>query len=301
MNLDGTVAIVTGAGRGIGREHALLLAASGAAVVVNDLGGGPDGAGAAGGPAREVAEEITAAGSRAVADGSDVADPAGAQAVIDTALTAFGRLDTLVNNAGILRDRVLVNMSDEDWDIVVRVNLRGTFLMTRAAARHWRAEHKHGRPPRASVVNTSSESGVFANPGQVNYAAAKSGVATLTQVAAKELGRYGVRVNAILPRARTRLTTGTFGDALDRADDGTFDKWHPGNISPFVVCLAAPDCEITGEVFVVGGSRVQRIRPWSADPGWKLQTDGRWTPDELAEAISEAGLPGAPARSGNPA
>ena len=284
--LDQQVAVVTGAGRGIGREHALLLAAEGAAVVVNDLGGGQDGTGSAATPAERVAGEIRAAGGRAVTNADDVADAAGARRIIDSAIAEFGRLDILINNAGILRDRMLVNLTDDDWDLVVRVNLRGTFLMTRAAANHWRERSKAGEEVRAAVVNTSSESGVFGNPGQANYAAAKAAVASLTQVAAKELARYGVRVNAILPQARTRLTQSAFGDAL-AAKDG-FDRWDPANVSPFVVYLAGPACPISGEVFVVGGSRVQRVRGWERDPGWKLQTEGRWTQGDLEKAVTNA-------------
>jgi len=282
--------VVTGAGRGLGREHALALAEEGAAVVVNDLGGAHDGTGAAAGPAQEVAEQIRAAGGRAVANGDDVADAEGADRIVDTALEEFGRVDVVVNNAGILRDRVLVNLSDEDWDLVVRVSLRGTFLVTRAAARHWREAAKGGDPVQASVINVSSESGVFGNPGQANYAAAKAGVASLTQVAAKELARYGVRVNAILPQARTRMTESAFGDAL-AAREGKFDRFHPANVSPMVVYLASPLCEISGEVFLVGGSRVQRVRPWEKDSGWRLDGDGRWTVDGLAKAVAEVGIP----------
>lgn len=289
-SLDGIVAVVTGAGRGIGREHALLMAAEGAKVVVNDLGGGQDGTGARSGPAQEVVEQIRAAGGEAVGNGDDVADAIGAHRAVQTAIDSFGRLDAVVNNAGILRDRVLVNLSDEDWDLVVRVNLRGTFLITRAAGQYWRAEKKAGRPVRASVVNTSSESGVFGNPGQANYAAAKAAVASLTQVTSKELARYGVRANAILPQARTRLTESTFGDAL-APKEGKFDRWHPGNVSPFVVYLSSAACEITGEVFVVGGSKVTRVKPWELDPAWQLTMDGRWTVAELEKAVIEAGVP----------
>ena len=296
--LDGQVAVVTGAGRGIGREHALLLAAEGAAIVVNDLGGAQDGTGAEGSPAQDVAAEIVAGGGRAVANGGDVADAAGAQRIVDTALAEFGRLDIVINNAGILRDRVLVNLTEDDWDLVVRVNLRGTFLVTKAAANHWRGRSKAGEEVRASVVNTSSESGVFGNPGQANYAAAKAAVATLTQVAAKELARYGVRVNAILPQARTRLTEGAFGDSL-AAKDG-FDRWDPANVSPFVAYLAGSSCPISGEVFVVGGSRVQRVRPWERDPGWKLQTEGRWTVTDLEKAVADAGVPEGQKWTANP-
>jgi NAD(P)-dependent dehydrogenase (short-subunit alcohol dehydrogenase family) len=205
----------------------------------------------------------------------------------------------VVNNAGILRDRVLVNLSDDDWDLVVRVSLRGTFLVTRAAAQHWRDAAKAGAAVAASVINVSSESGVFGNPGQANYAAAKAGVASLTQVAAKELARYGVRVNAILPQARTRMTESAFGDAL-APKEGKFDRFHPGNVSPTVVWLAMQDCPISGEVFLVGGSRVQRVKSWEKDPEWKLDTAGRWTVEELAKAAAAAGVPAGSAWTANP-
>lgn len=298
-SLDGKTAVVTGAGRGIGREHALLLAAEGAAVVVNDLGGRPDGTGTEASPAEEVAAEIRAAGGRAIANGDDVADSAGAQRIVDAAVTEFGRLDTVINNAGILRDRVLVNLTDDDWDLVVRVNLRGTFQVTRAAANHWRERSKAGEEVQAAVVNTSSESGVFGNPGQANYAAAKAAVASLTQVAAKELARYGVRVNAILPQARTRLTEGAFGEALAAKAEG-FDRWDPANVSPFVAYLVSPECEISGEVFVVGGSRVQRVKPWERDSEWKLQTEGRWSVEALQKAVADIGVPQGQKWTANP-
>lgn len=288
--LDGRTIIVTGAGRGIGRQHALLFAREDASVVVNDLGGAQDGSGAASGPAQDVVEEIKDAGGRAVANGDDVADAAGAQRIVATALDTFGRVDGLVNNAGILRDRVLVNIDDDDWDLVLRVNLRGTFVMTREVGRYWRERSKAGADVCGSVVNTSSESGVFGNPGQANYAAAKAAVASLTQVSSKELQRYGVRVNAILPQARTRLTESAFGDAL-APKEGEFDRMDPANVSPFVGYLLSPACPLTGEVFLVGGSRVQRIQPWTKDPEWKLMTDGRWTLSEVEKAVANAGVP----------
>ncbi|MBD0859783.1 SDR family NAD(P)-dependent oxidoreductase [Gordonia sp. zg691] len=288
--LDGKTVIVTGAGRGIGREHAVLLAQEGARVVVNDLGGASNGSGSEAGPAHDVVATIRAAGGEAVASVDDVADEEGAIRVVQTAVESFGDVHGLVNNAGVLRDRVLVNLSAEDWDVVVRVNLRGTFLMTRAVANHWRTQSKSGLPVSASVINTSSESGVFGNPGQANYAAAKAGVASLTQVSAKELSRYGVRVNAILPQARTRLTEGAFGEAL-APKPGEFDRWSPANISPFVAYLASDASTITGEVFLVGGSRVQRIRSWQEDPDWKLSTDGRWTVSGIDAIVSDIGVP----------
>ncbi|MGQ0625262.1 MAG: SDR family oxidoreductase [Sporichthyaceae bacterium] len=298
-HLDGRIAIITGAGRGIGREHAILFAAEGAAVVVNDLGGAHDGTGGAAGPAEEVAAEIRAGGGRAVANGDDVADSAGADRLVAQAVAEFGRLDVVVNNAGILRDRVLVNLSDEDWDLVVRINLRGTFTVTRAASNYWREQSKAGAAVNASVINTSSESGIFGNPGQANYSAAKAAVASFTQVAAKELGRYGIRVNAITPQARTRMTESAFGDAL-AAKEGKFDRWNPANVSPFVAYLATAHCELTGEVFMVGGSRVHRIKPWEKDPDWKLDTEGRWSIEALTKTVGEIGAPRASGWTANP-
>lgn len=289
-HLEGKTVIVTGAGRGIGREHALLFAREGANVVVNDLGGAEDGSGAAAGPAEQVAQEIRDAGGNAVANSDDVADEKGSERIVAQATETFGDLHGLVNNAGILRDRVLVNISPKDWDLVVKVNMRGTFLMTKAAGNYWRAQSKAGKEIFGSVVNTSSESGVFGNPGQANYAAAKAGIASITQVSAKELQRYGVRANAILPQARTRLTEGAFGDAL-AAKEGEFDRWDPANVSPFVVYLVSSLSNLTGEVFLVGGSRVQRVKPWEKDPGWKLLTDGRWSLEALDKAVTDAGAP----------
>lgn len=287
-SLEGRVIIVTGAGRGIGREHALLFAKEGAHVVVNDLGGSPDGSGSSSGPASEVVEEIEGAGGVAVASHDDVSESEGAQAIVQTALDTFGALHGLVNNAGVLRDRVLVNMSDDEWDISIKVNLRGTFLTTRAAAQHWRNSSKEGVDlMRPAVVNTSSESGVFANAGQSNYAAAKAGVASLTEVWHKEFSRFGVRVNAILPRARTRLTESMTGAPRE----GKFDKWDPANVPPFVAYLLKEDVEISGQVFLVGGGLVQRAAPWAMDPEWKLQKSERWDIDELTSAVAELGMP----------
>jgi NAD(P)-dependent dehydrogenase (short-subunit alcohol dehydrogenase family) len=285
--LAGRVAIVTGAGRGIGREHAMLFAALGAGVVVNDLGGQQNGEGVSVAPASEVAAAITDAGGEAVAVTSDVSTSDGAEELVESAISAFGRLDVLVNNAGILRDRVIVNLDDADWDRSIQVNLRGHFMPLRAAARHWRHRSKSGETVAASVINTSSESGVFANAGQANYAAAKSAVATLTEVAGKELVSYGVRTNAILPRARTRLTERIAPQP--RAD--RFDRWDPANVSPFVAYLATVSCPLNGQLFVVGGGLVQRVMPWSLDPDWKLEASGRWSVAALAAAVSDRGAP----------
>ncbi len=294
-SLDGKVIIITGAGRGLGREHALLLASEGARVVVNDLGAGPDGDGTDQSPALQVVEEIRSKEGEAVANGDDVSSWEGGERLVGAALTTFGRLDGLVNNAGVLRDSVLVNLTEEDWEISLRVNLRGHVAPTRAAARHWRQRAKSGTAVRAAVVNTSSESGVFANAGQSNYAAAKSGVACLTEVWAKELGRYGVRVNAILPRARTRLTEASIRPAQS---DGaaTFDTWEPGNVSPVVGYLLSDACELTGQVFLVTGQIIQWARPWELDPHWRLEGSGRWSIADLTTAVAAVGAPDTTAR-----
>jgi NAD(P)-dependent dehydrogenase (short-subunit alcohol dehydrogenase family) len=281
--LEGRVAIITGAGRGIGREHALLYAKEGAKVVVNDLGGAADGSGADRTPAQEVVEEITAAGGTAIASADDVADEAGADQLIASALDAFGELHVVVNNAGILRDRVLVNMTTDEWDAVMRVHLRGHFLPTRAAARYWRARSKEGHDVRASVINTSSTSGLIGNAGQTNYGAAKSGIASFTIIAQMELVRYGVRLNAIAPAARTRLTLQVAGmdEAMKPPEEG-FDKHNPANISPLVAYLGTEGCRIQGKVFFIFGSQIHLIQPWTLVD--KITSDDRWTIAELAEA-----------------
>jgi len=278
--LDGRVAIITGAGRGIGREHALLFAAEGAKVVVNDLGGTRDGSGADVGPAQEVVDEIRAAGGEAVANGDDVADWEGAQRMINTAIETFGDLHVLVNNAGILRDRMLTNMTPSEWDDVVRVHLRGHFMPTRWAATYWREQAKAGKTVKASVINTSSTSGLFGNAGQTNYGAAKTGIATFTQIANTELERYGVRCNAIAPAALTRLTEGLNPDRPVAAPD-EFDASDPANISPFVAYLATEDCPIAGRVFWVRGGEVALFQPFAIVD--RIETDGRWTVEGLAK------------------
>lgn len=284
--LDGRVAIVTGAGRGLGREHALLLAAAGAKVVVNDRGSDMDGSGADAGPADAVVEEIRAAGGEAVANTDDVADWKGGMRLVRAAVETFGDLHVLVNNAGILRDRLIVNMSEEEWDSVVDVHLKGHFVPLRHAAAYWRERSKQGDAVAASVINTSSTSGLHGNPGQANYGAAKAGIAALTVIAAQELGRYGVRVNAIAPAARTRLTEATpgLGDMVaPPAEENRFDEWDPANVAPVVAWLAAADTDVTGRVFYVFGGQVQPMGGWSRDPGVDKPT--RWTADELGEAL----------------
>ncbi len=272
--LDGRVAIITGAGRGIGREHALLFAKEGAKVVVNDVGAALDGAGSDETPARAVVEEIRADGGEAVANTDDITSAEGAENLVRTALESFGELHVLVNNAGILRDRMLVNMSDEEWDDVVRVHLRGHFMPLRAAARHWRALSKGGAPVAASVINTSSTSGLFGKVGQGNYGAAKAAIGTLSMIAQWELEAYGVRVNAICPAARTRLTPGL-------GESEGFDIHDPANVSPFVAYLATADCPIAGRAFFVWGGAIHLFQPWSIID--RIESDHRWTVAELAE------------------
>lgn len=287
---EGRVAVVTGAGRGLGRAHALALAAEGARVVVNDLGvaldGGDGGDGAAdrGSPAHDVAGEIRARGGEAVAHGGDIATADGAASLVATALDTYGRLDALVNNAGFLRDRMLINLDEDDWDAVVRVHLKGHFLPLRHAAAHWRAEAKAGRAPAARVVNTGSGAGLLGSVGQVNYSAAKAGIVGLTLVAAAELGRYGVQVNAIAPAARTRMTERTFAETMaapDAAD--AFDAMAPENVSPLVVWLASADSAgVTGRVFEAEAGRITVMEGWR--PGPTADKGARWTPAEAGEA-----------------
>jgi NAD(P)-dependent dehydrogenase (short-subunit alcohol dehydrogenase family) len=284
--LDGRVAVVTGAGRGIGREHALFFAAEGAKVVVNDLGGAPDGTGDDRTAASQVVDEIRAFGGEAVANADNVADWEGGQRVIQAALEAFGDLHVLVNNAGILRDRVLVNMTEEEWDAVIAVHLKGHFVPTRFAASYWREQTKTGRTVRASVVNTSSTSGLLGNPGQANYGAAKAGIAAFTIITAQELGRYGIRVNGIAPAARTRLTEATpgLGEIIKPPDEpGRFDIWDPANVSPLVGWLATEDCPATGRIFYVQGGAVKLMTGWTMAEG--VERDDRWTIDTLEEQL----------------
>lgn len=290
-SLEGRIAIITGAGRGIGREHALLFAALGARVVVNDLGGRPDGRGVDHSPADEVVAEIRAAGGEAVANHDDVADADGAERLVRQAIDTYGTLHVLVNNAGILRDRMVFSMSDDEWDDVIRVHLRGHFMPTRAAARFWRQRSKDGDTVRASIINTTSTSGLLSNVGQSNYGAAKSGIATFTEICHKELSRYGVRCNAVAPAARTRLTAdlaATQQAAAVQADEVArtgFDKMAPDNISPMVAYLATADCPIGGKSFFVYGGTVQLFQPWTVVDS--ITADHKWTVDELAECAAK--------------
>jgi len=280
---DNNVAIVTGAGRGIGRSHALLLAAEGAAVVVNDLGGSADGAGADSTPAQQVVDEITAKGGRAVANYDSVSSWQGAEAMVQQAINTFGGLDVLVNNAGILRDKMSFNMDEAEWDAVINVHLKGHFAPSRFAAAHWRARSKEtGEPANGKIVNTASESGLYGNAGQANYAAAKAGIASLTIVMARELERIGVRVNAICPVARTRLTEAVSGDFMN-PKEGEFDRFAPENISAVAGWLGSDlSAGVTGQVVKVIGGQVQILRGWR--PVTEATDDKPWT----IEAINAA-------------
>ena len=286
--LDGRVAIITGAGRGLGREHALLFAAEGAKVVVNDLGGAPDGGGSDRSAAEQVVDEIAAMGGEAVVNADDVADWHGGQKLIESAIDSFGRLDVLVNNAGILRDRVLVNMSEDEWDSVVKVHMKGHFVPTRWAATYWREQVKAGEEVNASVIHTSSTSGLLGNPGQTNYGAAKAGIGSFSIICAQELVRYGVRSNCIAPAARTRLTEATpgLGEIVKPPEDAeVFDVWDPANVSPLVAYLASADCPFNGATFYVQGGTVRLMESWRMGDG-EEQAD-RWTIAGLREALAK--------------
>jgi NAD(P)-dependent dehydrogenase (short-subunit alcohol dehydrogenase family) len=284
-SLDGKVAIVTGAGRGIGREHSLALAEAGAKVVVNDLGGSAAGEGSDQAPAQQVADEIKSNGGEATANYDNVADFQGAENLVKQAIGEFGRLDILVNNAGIIRDRMLVNMTEQEWDAVIEVHLKGHFAPTRHAAAYWREQSKAGNQIAGRVINTSSPSGVFGNVGQTNYGAAKAGIAAFTIIAAIELSRYGVTVNCLAPNARTRLTEQTFGD-IPKPEDG-FDPMDPANISPIVVALAGEEAgSITGQCFFVYGGAVNVLTPWS--PGVLITQETRWDAGNFLAKLTEA-------------
>jgi NAD(P)-dependent dehydrogenase (short-subunit alcohol dehydrogenase family) len=293
--LDNRVAVITGAGRGLGREHALLFAREGAKVVVNDVGGDWHGEGADETPAALVVKEIEAIGGEAVANHDSVADWDGAQRMVQTAIDTFGALHILVNNAGILRDRTVFNMTEQEWDAVIDVHLKGHFCTTRFASEYWREQFKAGNDLHGRIVNTSSPAGLYGNAGQTNYAAAKAGIVAMTQTNALELERYGVRVNCIAPVARTRLMLNTSGSGgrLDAPDDpDAFDEYHPANVSPLVAVLATVGCPFNGRVFQARGEKVGLC------DGWRLHEtafgDGRWTVEALGAAV--ASWPGAPER-----
>lgn len=277
---DGRVAIVTGAGRGIGREHALLLASQGAKVVVNDLGGSMDGSGSDVGPAQEVVNEITEVGGEAVANTSDVSDFAGAEAMVKTALETFGRLDVLINNAGILRDRMLVNMSEQEWDAVIKVHLKGTFAPSHFAAAHWRERSKAGDDVVARIINTSSPSGIYGNVGQANYGAAKAGIAAFTIITAMELERYGVTVNAVAPAALTRMTEDL---GMGQLDGEVREAMSPRHIAPIVCWLASPlSSNVNGRVFDVTGRMLSVSEGWHRGPSLENPDDD---PEVLGHAV----------------
>jgi NAD(P)-dependent dehydrogenase (short-subunit alcohol dehydrogenase family) len=284
---EGRVVVVTGAGRGIGREHALEFARQGARVVVNDIGAELDGTGGSDSPARQVVDEIVAAGGEAVVTGDDVADWAGAEHLVATALDAFGRLDVVVNNAGVVRDRMVVSCGEDEWDAVVRVHLKGHFAVSRFAAEHWRARSKAGEPVDARVVNTSSGAGLQGSVGQAAYSAAKAGIAALTLVQAAELGRYGVTANAIAPSARTRMTETVFADMMAAPTEaGAFDAMDPGNVAPLVVWLGSPQsAHVTGRVFEVEGGKVAVADGWQH--GAAVDKGARWDPAELGPVVDE--------------
>ncbi|QUN32800.1 SDR family NAD(P)-dependent oxidoreductase (plasmid) [Cupriavidus sp. KK10] len=283
------VVVITGAGRGLGREYALEFARHGAKVVVNDLGASPDGTSAAAGPAQEVVEEIRALGGQAVANNDDVADWQGAKRMIQTAITEFGGLDVLVNNAAILRDRMLVNMEVEDWDAVIRVHLRGTFAPMRHACAYWRDESKAGRQRAARVINTSSSAGLFGNIGQTCYGAAKAGIACMSNVAAMELGRYGVTVNTIYPSGATRhteqlLKSGRLNPSFSAVEG--FDAFDPANVAPIIVWLGSEQSgEVTGRAFGSRGGRITVAEGWRAGP--HIEKAGRWEVAELGALVPD--------------
>jgi NAD(P)-dependent dehydrogenase (short-subunit alcohol dehydrogenase family) len=280
---DGRVVIVTGAGGGLGRAHALAFAAEGARVIVNDIGTSREGEGTSAAPAQQVVDEIVAAGGQAVANRDDVADWDGAAALVATAVDTFGSLDVLVNNAGFLRDRMLAGMSVEEWDAVIRVHMRGHFCTLRHAAAHWRDRSKAGEPVDARIINTSSGAGLMGSVGQGNYSAAKAGILGLTLVAAAELARYGVTVNAIAPAARTRMTEVAMPDMMRKPDEG-FDAMAPDNVSPLVVWLGSSESrDVTGRVFEAEGGIVSVADGWQHGP--RVDKGARWAPTELGPVV----------------
>lgn len=296
--VDGKVAIVTGAGRGIGRGEALLLAKEGAKVVVNDFGGTWDGSGESKTPADEVVDEIKKLGGEAVANYGSVANFNDAKGMVEQAVEEFGKLDILINNAGILRDRMIFNMTEDEFDLVLGVHLKGTFNTMRHASEYWRSEHKKGNALNRAIVNTASDAGLLGNPGQVNYGSAKAGIASMTLIVAEEMKKYKVRCNCIAPGARTRLTVeGTRGPAADmmkrKPKEGTFDSMDPENVAPMVVFLASDSAtKLNGEVFRVGGSSVSVLRGWHTVN--TIKKGDRWDPSELAEKVTEELMKGIP-------
>ncbi|MFE3198697.1 SDR family oxidoreductase [Embleya sp. NPDC055664] len=283
---EGRVVIVTGAGGGIGREHALAFAREGAHVVVNDIGASRQGDGRSLGPAQQVVADIEALGGKAVVNADDVADWAGAERLVQTAIDTFGRLDVVVNNAGFLRDRMLVSLGEDEFDAVIRVHLKGHFAVMRHAGAYWRAQAKAGVEVDARLINTTSGAGLMGSVGQGNYAAAKAGITCLTQIAAVEMGRYGVTANAIAPAARTRMTEEAMPDLVRKPEDGGFDFYDPANVSPLVVWLGSTQSrEVTGRVFEVEGDKVSVATGWQHGP--EATAGRRWEPAELGPVVAK--------------
>lgn len=291
VTLKDRVVAITGAGRGLGREHALLLARYGAKLVVNDVGVAEDGTEPGPDPADEVVAEIVAAGGEAVVNRDDAATWAGAESLINTAIDTFGELDVLINNAGILRDSTLVKMTESDFDEVVRVHLKGHFAPSHFAAAYWRDAHHAGSTRRRNLVHTSSTSGIYANPGQINYGPAKSAIVTLSQIAARELAGYNVVSNCVLPGARTRLTLSSPGlpEIMEAPAEG-FDAWHPANVAPLVGYLSSEECEFNGETFYIQGGTVRHLAPWGL-AGESIEKPTRWDVDELVDAMKTFSAP----------
>ncbi len=282
---EGRVVIVTGAGRGIGKEHALAFAAEGARVIVNDLGCELDGSGGGTGPAGEVVEEIRDAGGEAIANGADIADFAQAGELVGAAIEAFGGLDVVVNNAGFVRDRMFVSCAEDEWDAVIRVHLKGHFAVSNQACAYWRNRSKEGADVDARIINTSSGAGLQGSVGQSAYSAAKGGIATLTLVQAAELRHYGVTSNAIAPSARTRMTEGVFADMMKKPDSG-FDAMHPGNVSPLVVWLgSSASRDVTGRIFEIAGGKISVADGWREGPA--VDCGRRWEPAEVGGALEK--------------
>ena len=293
--LDGKVAIVTGAGRGIGRAEAMLLAEEGAKVIVNDVGSATTGEGTDKSPAEQTVQDIKAAGGEAALNADDVSSWAGAERLVAQAVDSWGKLDILVNNAGILRDKMSFNMDESDWDDTIRVHLKGHFAMSHFAAVHWRNRSKSGEEVSGRIINTASEAGLFGNAGQANYGAAKAGIAAMTIILGRELARYGVTVNAISPRARTRMTEELFGE-MAKVEEGKFDAFAPENVAPLVAFLASDAAaDVNGQNFVVFGGNIWVMQGWK--PAGSVRRDSRWTPKELADnkatlfAERDPGLP----------
>jgi NAD(P)-dependent dehydrogenase (short-subunit alcohol dehydrogenase family) len=293
ISLKGKVAIVTGAGRGLGREEALLLAKYGAKVIVNDMGGSYDGRGEFHGPADEVVNEIKKMGGEAAPNYESVTSFQGAKRIIDQAISTFGKLDILVNNAGILRDKMIFNMEEEDFDAVIGVHLKGTFNCTRHACNYWRAQSKEGKPVAGRIINTASDAGLLYNPGQSNYGAAKAGIVAFTNIVAKEMAKYGVTANTVVPVARTRLTTEatpSIAPIMSTPEEMTkrfgYDPLGPQNLAPLVVYLASDDAkDITGRVIRLVGGTVFLLQSWH-DVG-EVKKNGTWTPEELGPKLKE--------------